>query len=102
MVALQAEAVRWVDDEFPGWVEVQFSDAMGRRWSLVDKVPAFDVPEDLGPGSVYPLKVGVACVVIEAVTAEEDEVVTVSISVHGVTAVSGEDEFSVRRNQLVP
>ncbi|MER5466992.1 hypothetical protein ABT010_41590 [Streptomyces sp. NPDC002668] len=102
MVALQAEAVRWVDDEFPGWVEVQFSDATGRRWSLVDKVPVFDAPEDLGPGSVYPLEVRVACVMIEAVTAEEGDVVTVSISLHGVTALSGEDEFNVRRNQLVP
>ncbi|MFE7795773.1 hypothetical protein [Streptomyces sp. NPDC057460] len=60
------------------------------------------MPEDLGPGSAYPLEVGVACVVIKAVTAEEDEVVTVSLSVHGVTALSGEDEFSVRRSQLVP
>ncbi|WP_327328126.1 hypothetical protein OG735_40635 [Streptomyces sp. NBC_01210] len=89
-------------DEFPGWVEVQFTDAASRRWSLVDKCPIFDAPDGLGPESAYPLEVGVVCVIRETTTAAEDEIVTVSTSVHGVTALSGEDEFKVRRNQLVP
>lgn len=104
MVGLRVEAVRWVDDTFPGWIEVQFSDARGKRWSLVDKAPVFGTAEDLGPCFDYPLAVSVACVVVETATAdlEDDAVVTVSTSVHGITAVNGEDEFSVRRSQLVP
>ncbi|WP_326662110.1 hypothetical protein [Streptomyces sp. NBC_00385] len=104
MVGLRVEAVRWVDDAFPGWVEVQFSDARGKRWSLVDKAPAFGTAEELGPCSDYPLAVSVACAMVETATAdlEDDAVVTVSTSGHGITAPTGEDEFSVRRSQLVP
>ncbi|MEU5825978.1 hypothetical protein ABZ798_33520 [Streptomyces sp. NPDC047803] len=104
MVDLRVEAVRWVDNAFPGWIEVQFSDAGGTRRSLVDKAPVFSSAEDLGPFSDYPLAVSVACVVVETATAAlgDDAVVTVSTSVHGITALNGEDEFSVRRSQLVP
>ncbi|MFD6423454.1 hypothetical protein [Streptomyces sp. NPDC060198] len=104
VVGLRVEAVRWVDDAFPGWIEVQFSDARGKHWSLVDKAPAFGTAEELGPCSDYPLAVSVACVMAETATAdlEDDAIVTVSTSVHGITASTGEDEFSVRRSQLVP
>ncbi|WP_326655554.1 hypothetical protein [Streptomyces sp. NBC_01750] len=95
VVVLQAEAVRWPADEFPGRVEVQFTDAAGRRWSLVDKGPIFDAPDDLGPESAYPLEVGVVCVIRETMTAAEDEIVTVSTSVHGVTALSEEEDANL-------
>ncbi|MET8176679.1 hypothetical protein [Streptomyces clavifer] len=88
-----------MDDTFPGWIEVQFSDARGKRWSLVDKAPVFGTAEDLGPRSDYPLAVSVGCVVVKTATVDLEDV---STSVHGITALNGEDEFSVRRSQLVP
>ncbi|MFF2146409.1 hypothetical protein [Kitasatospora sp. NPDC058190] len=102
MVELSAEAVRWVDDEpFPGIVEVQFTDADGRRWSLVDKAPVFDADGVLRPDSAYPLEIGVACVITgSARRQEDDELVTVSTAPRGVTASDGRDEFTVRRDQL--
>ncbi|MFJ3963125.1 hypothetical protein [Streptomyces sp. NPDC090036] len=102
MVELRAEAVRWVDDEpFPGVVEVRFTDAAGRRWSLVDKAPVFDAQGALGPDSAYPLEVSVACVIIGSARLQEDgEVVTVSTTPHGVAATDGRDEFTVRCDQL--
>ncbi|MFD7946151.1 hypothetical protein [Streptomyces sp. NPDC059744] len=101
MVELRAEAVRWVDDEpFPGVVEVLFTDAAGRRWSLVDKAPVFDAQGALGPDSAYPLEVSVACVIIGSALQEDGELVTVSIATHGVAATGGRDEFTVRCDQL--
>ena len=38
---VRAQAIRWVDDSFPGWIEVQVIDAAGRDHRIVDKVPIF-------------------------------------------------------------
>lgn len=54
------------DPAAAGWIEVQFGDVRGKRWSLADRVPLFDAPEDLGPGSACPPAVMVACVMIDA------------------------------------
>jgi hypothetical protein len=36
---VRAQAIRWVDDSFPGWIEVRVVDAAGRDHRMVDKVP---------------------------------------------------------------
>lgn len=36
---IRAQAIRWVDDGFPGWIEVKVIDAAGRDHRIVDKVP---------------------------------------------------------------
>ncbi|MFF3940405.1 hypothetical protein [Streptomyces phaeofaciens] len=104
MPELRCEAVRWVDDEpFPGIVEVQFVDAAGQRWSLIDKSSIFAQFAELTPESVYPVKVTVACEVqgdIEAMGG--DGVVTVSTSPDGVTTPDGRDTFAVNQSQLIP
>ncbi|MEU3562363.1 hypothetical protein [Kitasatospora sp. NPDC006786] len=103
MLELQCEAVRWVDDEpWPGVVEVQFTDAAGRRWSLFDKAPIFAAMGELGPDTPYPVEVTVACAITQGHgLAGDDEFVTVSTSVHGVTTPNGLEEFTVRRDQLI-
>ncbi|MFC7219688.1 hypothetical protein ACFQLX_16185 [Streptomyces polyrhachis] len=89
------------DEPFPGVVEVQFTDAAGHRWSLVDKAPVFDAPGALGPDSAYPLEISVACVVIGSARLQKDGgLVTVSTTPHGVAATDGQDEFTVRCDQL--
>ncbi|MFJ6650946.1 hypothetical protein ACIQPS_35615 [Streptomyces sp. NPDC091290] len=57
---------------------------------------------ELSPGSVYPVKVTVACEVhgdIEAMSG--DRVVTISISPGGVTTPDGRDTLAVNRSQLI-
>ncbi|WP_416984881.1 hypothetical protein [Streptomyces sp. T028] len=101
MVELRGEAVRWVGDEpFPGIVEVRFTDAAGRRWSLFDKAPVFGSRTELRPDTAYPVEVTVACVVLGD-SSEDDAIVTVSTSPHGVAAPDGCEEFTVRRERLV-
>ncbi|WP_051942284.1 hypothetical protein [Streptacidiphilus rugosus] len=83
-------------------MEVQFTDAAGQRWSLFDKPPIFAALDELGPDSEYPMEVTVACVVREGHDIpEDDEIITVSTSPHGVMSPDGRDEFTVRRDQLV-
>ncbi|MGW7447000.1 hypothetical protein [Kitasatospora sp. NPDC054795] len=90
------------DESWPGVVEVQFTDAAGRRWSLLDKAPIFAVIGELGPDTSYPVEVTVACAATKEHGLEgDDEVVTVSTSVHGVTTPDGIEEFTVRRDQLI-
>ncbi|MFI5967699.1 hypothetical protein ACIA8J_36740 [Streptomyces asoensis] len=104
MPELRCEAVRWVNDEpFPGLVEVQFVDAAGRRWSLIDKSPLFTRLDELTPDSVYPVNVTVACVIQNGgEVLAGDEVVTVSTSPDGVTTPDGRDTFTVRPSQIIP
>lgn len=103
MIRLRAQAVRWVCDEpFPGLVEVQFTDAAGRCWSLVDKAPVFDTDGGLGPDSAFPVPIGVACVIRgDGGSTEDGDLVTVSTAPHGVESAEGRDEFTVRRDQLI-
>lgn len=38
-VIVRATAMRWADDHFPGWIEVDLVDAEGRTHRIVEKVP---------------------------------------------------------------
>ena len=49
---LVIEIVRFVKEDFPGWVECKFADVNGRRHTLVDKVPIFGL-EALSAASKY-------------------------------------------------
>ena len=67
-----------------------------------DKAPFFAVMGELGHHSTYPVEVTVDCVVAEGHgLPENDEVVTVSTSPHGIMTPDGCEEFSVRWDQLI-
>ncbi|CAM3104451.1 hypothetical protein [Stackebrandtia soli] len=104
MPELRCEAVRWIADEpFPGLIEVQFIDADGRTWSLVDKAAIFGAAEDLEPDSNYPAAVTVACVLRGAdEQVGNDGGVTISTSPDGVTSPDGRDTFTVTRDRIIP
>lgn len=51
---LAVQIVRFVDDYQPGIVACEFSDAHGKRHTLIDKVPFFTA-ENLDSSSPYPL-----------------------------------------------
>ncbi|MFJ7243641.1 hypothetical protein ACIQWA_03235 [Kitasatospora sp. NPDC098652] len=83
-------------------VEVPFTDAGWRRWSLFDKAPIFAAMGKIGPDTSYPVEVTVACAVAESNDlVGDDEFVTVSTSVYGVATPEGLEEFTVRPDQLI-
>jgi len=62
---VRAEAVRWVDVEWPGWVEVRLHESDGTVVSLIDKVPVFDDGDRLTLETRLPAYVEVPCEVLE-------------------------------------
>jgi hypothetical protein len=61
---VRAEVVQWVDNEWPGWVEVHLREADGTVVSLVDKGPDFDDGDRLILGTTLPADVGIPCEVL--------------------------------------
>ncbi|MFJ9118953.1 hypothetical protein ACIRJO_25775 [Streptomyces sp. NPDC102394] len=101
MPELRCEAFRRLDDEpCPGIVEVQFVDAAGRRWSLIDTCSTFGQSTELSPASVYPVEVTVAC---DIETTAGDGVVTVSTAPDGVsTSLCTRTSSSPERMMMEP
>ncbi|MEE6260768.1 hypothetical protein [Plantactinospora sonchi] len=100
-VLLGCEVVELVDENVPGWVRVQLTDAGGRVWSLVDKTPIFDV--HVTAGSQLPVPAQLRCRVVEVLpTREADEppLLVVSTDVDGVATDEGMDRFTVDGEQL--
>jgi hypothetical protein len=94
---LRVEIRRFVDDNFPGWVECAFTDAHGREWVFVEKVPVVSM-EDLEDTSSYPRPCIIAC---EVIARHEGDVVVVDIArPWGLEATTGQTRFEVRSDQL--
>ncbi|GGK59426.1 hypothetical protein [Nocardia camponoti] len=55
MMRLNAEATRWVDDAFPGFVEVAFRQADGAMVIFTEKLPVVDARSGLTAESAYPV-----------------------------------------------
>ena len=62
---VRAEVVRWVDQEWPGWVEVHLTESDDTVALLVDKVPVFDCGDRLVPGVELPMSVEIPCHVLD-------------------------------------
>ncbi|MEV6770094.1 hypothetical protein AB0N05_15865 [Nocardia sp. NPDC051030] len=66
MTYLRAEAVRWADDHFPGFVEIKFQQADGSTASLIEKVPVVQAPgiageTELTCDATYPITLELGC-----------------------------------------
>jgi len=81
------EIVRWIDDDFPGWVEARLVDAHGAVWTFHDKEPLFS-RDNLTASSSYPAAGTIRCQVVEEDDAHGLAVIETS-SPDGVTAVDG-------------
>ncbi|MBM7809886.1 hypothetical protein [Saccharothrix algeriensis] len=100
MARIRCAVTRWVDDAFPGWVEVRLVEADGTVAALTDKVPAFGL-DGVTAGTPLPVPVELACRVLRR---ERDrhgrELVVVALR-HGVADRSGRTEFAVPADQVV-
>lgn len=68
---VRAEVVRWVDQEWPGWVEVHLPESDGTIALLVDKVPIFDEGDRLMPGVGLPTSIEIPCHVLDWVVGKD-------------------------------
>ncbi|MFI7543828.1 hypothetical protein [Actinoplanes sp. NPDC049599] len=61
MYYVHAEVVRWVDEEWPGRVQVCLAESDGTVAMLVDKIPVFDSDDRLKPGTDLPIGIEIPC-----------------------------------------
>jgi hypothetical protein len=99
---LAIEITRFVDEHQPGWVEVQFVDAKGRRHSIVDKVPMVACAGRFDAETAYPQPGYVSCEVLSTSQDEHGRAVA-HISTarpHSLASTEGLSEFDVLSSQL--
>jgi hypothetical protein len=102
MIAVTVEICRYTDDSQPGWVECVLTDAAGRNWLFVEKVPVVS-SEPLKANSKYPCQGVIACQIVERQQDDDgrERVVIDTDKPWGVESSSGETRFTVRAEQLV-
>jgi hypothetical protein len=98
---IRAQIIRWVSDDFPGFVECRFADTLGREWSLIEKLPVV-TDADLRSSSQFPQPALVAC---EVVARGQDnagrkiaEIIT--ITPFAVESTDGTTRFQLYAEQL--
>jgi len=98
---LQVEFTKFVDDSFPGFVQCEFSDALGKRHAIVDKVPVLTLAE-LGPESTYPQPGTVTCEIVSRYQSDAgNDLANITISrPNSLETVDGITEFVVSSSIL--
>jgi hypothetical protein len=61
---VRTEAVRWIDDGWPGLVEVHLRETNGTVAAIVDKVPVLVDGDRLPEGAELPVEIGIPCDVV--------------------------------------
>jgi len=98
---VRMQAVRWVSDDFPGWVEVELIDRNGKRWTFIDKASIFDQHNVLSSSTAYPMDLRVACRVQQVVKDSADTMYVISTGEPwGVETVDGVNGFEVWSDQM--
>jgi hypothetical protein len=97
MLAVRVAILRYIDDAFPGVVELELVDTRERRWLFHEKVPVV-THEALDATSVYPRPGLIACELI----ARDGQIARVSTArPWGIESIEGETEFDVFVELLV-
>jgi hypothetical protein len=103
MEAVGVLITKWLGvDPQPGIVECRLTDAWGKEWTFIDKVPIFTA-DDLDERSKYPRPGSIRCTIVRRWRDHRGrEIITVSTQApDGVEATSGETSFDVLPSQLV-
>lgn len=97
------QIVRFVDPEFPGWVECTLVDSHGREWSFADKIPVF-TEADLGEQSAYPQPGRIACEIIREWEGEDGRrrVLVDTERPWQVFSKEGQTRFEIFADQVCP
>jgi hypothetical protein len=98
---VRAEAVRWVDEEFPGWVEVRIAEHDGAEAIVVDKAPVFDNADRLLPGVEFPVELELPCDVLRWEPSQHHGRSAVVVLHHHIEDQAGRTEFRVSHTQII-
>jgi hypothetical protein len=98
---VHAEAVRWVDREWPGWVEVQIPQSDGTVAVVVDKVPVLDLGDRLAPGVGFPVEIELPCDVLRWEVEDKSRRSAVLVLCHAIEDQVGSSTFRVSQGRIV-
>lgn len=90
VAAVEAKAVGWADDAFPGFVEVLITDAEGEKHRVIEKPPVIG-DDRLTRDAAYPMSVTLPCDVTKEAL---DGTLHVALR-HGIESVDGKTHFRV-------
>ena len=99
MASLRGMATRWVDDAFPGWVEVRFVEADDTVVVLTDKTPVFGL-DGLTVDTALPAAVELPCEVLRRERDERRRELAVVVLSHGAMDQEGRNQFRVLADQV--
>ncbi len=95
MVKVRTCAIRWVSDDFPGFIEASVRDVRANDHRIIEKVPVLTTVE-ITAGSAFPLEVW-----IEAeMDAVEGNEVRVTFC-HGIETVDGVRSLDVSASDVI-
>jgi hypothetical protein len=96
------EITKWMDDQQPGFVECQLTDADGRIWRFIEKVPVITAAT-LGRSTSYPQPGVIACEVLsDRLDAKGRKLVEVDTArPWGVESTDGRTRFTVLATSVV-
>lgn len=97
---VKVEITRFVDDNYPGWVECRLVDAWQQEWLFIEKAPVVTL-EHLDSESTYPLTGYIFCFIVGTKYVANLEIITIDTSepLH-INAVDGETQFEVLAEQV--
>lgn len=95
MAYLNVNATRWVDDHFPGFVEIQFLQSDGGTITVIDKVPVVDRDNNLTPETRYPVPLQLDCSVLRVEQGEDGRQIARIELDYGVTDFADNAVFEV-------
>jgi len=100
MPSLRVSIIRFINEDQPGFVECEFTDANGTVHTLADKVPIFSL-EALWSDSIYPQPEFARCEVLARSQDSRGQLARVTIArPDGLESSGGLSEFVVLESQL--
>lgn len=100
MKHLRVSIDRWINSDFPGWVECSFIDAFGVKHEIQDKAPIF-TSEHISEKSKFPQTGAIRCEVTVISAAVSNSVYIVDTAdIDGIQSVEGKTEFTVKYSEV--
>jgi len=93
--------MRWVDQEWPGLMEVRLNESNGAAITIIDKVPVFDSHNSLRPGVEFPVELEVPCDILGR-SVDEQGRRSVLVRLHfDIEAQDGRQDFRVDESNIM-
>ncbi|MEV4601255.1 hypothetical protein AB0K15_28115 [Amycolatopsis sp. NPDC049253] len=100
MAKLEATVTRWVDEEFPGFVELRFADADGTVVLITEKVPVLTA-ENWDASTPLPMPFDLDCEVLRRERDPQGHATAVVELSYGVGDDDGRVQFTVPADQVL-